>query len=468
MEPPINRHILSRLALWLPLLLFTTHTVALPSRPLLYSTTEDTTVDTNAKPSVDLNPHQTLVMPAKSEGDSGLPVVNTSGKASPVNVEATDSSYNVPCLHGFSTAEGQPREANDRQCAKPLALEQDSELRFGRKIHTRNRMLGDFDGLMVDYGVGGFALNGIAGFPSDSGNDKINPQKQLYGLSIASGRLASSWDLSGYLMNLQASDQDRRAFGGAIRHTQANRSLLISADYNQLSHSLSRLMVSSAWRLLPTTTLSSTLDIQRDYLPTPQNKYLQQTMALTEGWDWGLPLERITALSTSTSTDVYSLGFSVSHAFSKQIKLKSDFAILNVSNEVGASDMAAPESVSNEYYFHLKLTGKDLLVPGDKSEFTLRYDISESSRLSSSLLDGSYTMNHQWQLSPQLKIDYRDNLSDNSTQWSASPIVKLEYRLRKKSRVNLKATGEWMQRQDSIGKEYHSTYTVSLGYLTDF
>ena len=86
------------------------------------------------------------------------------------------------------------------------------------------------------------------------------------------------------MMEQQDIDQDSRsALGGALRYSKANRSLLISADYDILKRTLSRFMISGAWKLLPTSTLSTTFDIHQSYLPTPQKNYLQQSIALTEG-----------------------------------------------------------------------------------------------------------------------------------------------------------------------------------------
>lgn len=401
--------------------------------------------------------------------DLRLQTVNDSRHDSSAEAEKADSSINAPCLHDLSSADNVPLDTMDNLCGKPPESQQGFGLRFGRRMRTRNSMLGDFDGFMFDYGLGNFALNGIAGFPAASGNNKINPKHHLFGFSASSGKLAKGWDLGGYMMELQGVDQDSRsALGGAIRYSQTDRSLLISADYDLLNRTLSRFMVSSAWKLLPTSTLSTTIDIQQSYLPTPQKKYLKQSIALTDGWKWGLPLDRIRDLSTDSATDVAAFGLSLSHALSQNLKLDSDISILNVSKEDDSNNQTASLSNYNEYYFYFKLTGKGLLLPGDSNTVTLRHNISNTSRLSSYLLDGSYDISRQWHLTPRLQIDFRDNLSEHSIQLIASPAVKVEYRMHKQSRINFKAAGEWRKDQESAGEEYHTSYVVSLGYRTDF
>ena len=149
--------------------------------------------------------------------------------------------------------------------------------------------------------------------------------------------------------------------GGAIRYSKNSRSLLISADYDMLNHTLSRLVVSSAWKLLPTSTLSTTLDVRQNYLSTPQNSYLQQSLALTDGWKWGLPFDRIKDLSSNAANDVAAFGLSLSHLLPREIKLDSDFAVLNVSREEDASSLSTALSNTSEYYFNLKLSGSGWL-----------------------------------------------------------------------------------------------------------
>ncbi len=409
------------------------------------------------------------VAPPDTRNYSLLKAGNITKEDSPTEAEKGDSSFDVPCLQGSSyERDTTPNPTNDL-CGEPLEADEHFGLRFGHRMRTRNSMLGDFDGFLLDVGLGNFALSGIAGFPSVSGSDQINPKKQLFGFSGEIGKLANAWDLSGYMMEQLGNDQDRRrALGGAIRYSQTNRSLLMSADYDVLNRKLRRFMLSSAWKPVPNSTLSTTIGLQQGSLPTPQKKYLQQTMSLTEGWKWGLPLDRIQKLSADASTEVTSFGLSLSHAFARNIKLDSDIAILNVALDDTSNDLAGSLSDTNEFYFNLKVTGKDMLLTGDKSSVTLRHNAREASSLLSFLLDGSYPISRQWNFTPRLQIEYRDDQADGTVQWFVSPAVKVKYRLNKLSQINFNAADEWLKSQNSAGQEYHISYVVSLSYKTDF
>jgi hypothetical protein len=460
---------LSRLALWLVILSFMMPLSALANRPTAYTLADNLTADKNLIPTEDQVVQQNEGIASDKENDSQSQTATDSSHGSSIDAEKVASSFSTPCMQDISSTDNPPLDSAGKLCSEPLESEQRLGLRFGHQMRTRNSMLGDFDGLMVDYGLGNFALNGIAGFPTVSGNNSINPNNHLFGFSASSRKLVKGWDIGGYMMESQGVGQDSRsALGGAMRYSQANRSLLISADYDLLKRTLSRFIVSGAWKLLPTSTLSTTLDIQQSYLPTPQKSYLQQTIALTDGWKWGLPLDRIKDLSTDSATDVAAFGLSLSHVLSENLKLDSDFSILNISREEDSDSLTTSLSNFNEYYFYLKMTGKGLLLPGDSNTVTFRHNVSDTSRLSSYLLDGSYNINRQWHLTPRFQVEYRDSLSEPSIQWTASPGVKLEYRWRKKSRINFNATGEWHKDQASASEEYHSSYVVSLGYRTDF
>ncbi len=451
---------LTGLVLWLAILSLCASAPAWPNQASTEILAGRPMVVSTARPSQE-SPSQPLLTP---------PPASLPGSTASTETGESDPSLDMPCLHGAGASSEQelPLVSTDSACEEAFTSPHHGGFRFGSRMRTQNRMLGDFDGVMLDYGFGNFALNGIAGFPV-SGSKGINPKNQLYGVSAGVRKLPKGWDVNGYMMELHSADQsESSAMGGAIRYTHNNRSLLISADYDLLTHTLSRLMVSSAWKLRPSSTLSTTIDLRQSRLPPGQNSYLQQTIAMTEGWKWGLPFDRIRDLSSRESTDVAAFGFSLSHRFARDIRLSSDLAVLNVSQEESSDNLSTSISEFNEYYFNLKLSAKSLALAGDNSTWTLRGYVSDTSRLSSSSMDLSYPFSHQWLLAPRLKIDYQDNLQENSTQWVASPALKLEYRWRKQSKIKFTAAGEWRKHQNATDVAVDSSYVVSLGYQTAF
>jgi hypothetical protein len=406
---------------------------------------------------------------AQDNDDTTAVVTSSVAAASPVQpADALAGPPSTPCLTYFVSDTN--LGADSDTCAEPSAAGQRFSLQFGRGFATRSGVMGRFDGLLVDYRLsGGVTLNAVAGRPVVAGQEASDLRKQVFGLSATTGKIAGAWDLSSYIAQQQNNGRmENRAVGGALRYLRPTHSLLVSLDYDMDEHSLSTFMVSGAWKLQPATTLSTTFDIRHSYMHTPQEVYLQQTMAATEGWKWALPMDRIKQLAGKRSTEVSTLGLGLSHAFSQRIKLSGDFAVLDVWKDAAPGDPNGVAVQYSEYFYRLKLSGKDLVLSGDNSSLDLRHSITQSARISSASLDTRYAINRLWQIRPQLRTDYRDNEQDSSVQWVTSPLVKMEYRWRKQYGIDIAAGGEWSARRLPAEHEVRSSYFLSLGYRANF
>ena len=406
-----------------------------------------------------------------AQGNDNAAAVATSSvsAASPVpQPDAVAAPPSTPCLTYF-VSDSNPGADSDN-CAEPSTAGQRFSLQFGRGFATRSGVMGRFDGLLVDYRLsGGVTLNAVAGRPVVTGQEASDLGKQVFGLSATTGKIAGAWDLNSYIAQQQDNGRmENRAVGGALRYLRSTHSLLVSLDYDMDEHSLSTFMVSGAWKLQPATTLSATFDIRHSYMHTPQAGYLQQTMATTEGWKWALPMDRIKQLAGKRSTEVSTLGLGLSHAFSQRIKLSGDFAVLDVWRDADPGDPNGAAAQSNEYFYRLKLSGKDLVLSGDNSTLDLRHSVTQSSRNSSASIDTRYAINRLWQIRPQVRTDYRDNEKDSSIQWVTSPLVKMEYRWRKQYGIDIEAGGEWSTRKLPTEDQVRSSYFLTLGYRANF
>jgi hypothetical protein len=122
----------------------------------------------------------------------------------------------------------------------------------------------------------------------------------------------------------------------------------------------------------------------------------------------------------------------------------------------------------SEYFYHLKLSGKGLMLPGDSNLLDLSHRITESARTSSASLDTRYAINRRWNVSPRLRTDYRDNPLEKSVKWVTSPSIKMEYHWRDLYGFKLEAGGEWLSEQMSDVDNSRTSYFVSLGYKARF
>lgn len=380
----------------------------------------------------------------------------------------TGPTAQIPCLNSFTADEPDDGDSPDKTgpCESPSNTQERFSLRFGQRLGTTGGdILGEFDGVRVDYRLGGgLTLNGVAGYPVLSDKDKFNDTRQVLGISANTRKFARAWDLNSYLVEQQSNGKaTSRTVGGALRYLRRKRSLLLFVDYDVAEHSLGAFTTSGAWKLPYSTTISATVDVRNNPIHKRQKSYLQRSMKATDGWSWILPSERIRYLTTRRSDEVTTLAFGLTHAFSRRLAMSGSVAMLDAADS--ADNASDP---SSEYFYHLKLSGKDLLFAGDRNMLDLSHRVTDASRVSSAAIDTRYTINRRWNVSPRLRTDYRDNVLDRSVQWVTSPSVRMEYQWRQDYGFRIEAGGEWRTRELVDENSSESSYFVTLGYKAKF
>jgi hypothetical protein len=377
-------------------------------------------------------------------------------------------SGNNTCRQDLASGAPVVSSTTGMPCLNPADAQQRVSFLLGRRVGAGGDILGEFDGVRVDYRPGdGLNLKGIAGYPVVAAGDQFNTTRQVFGISAATKPFARAWDLNSYLIGQQVNGQaGGRSMGGALRYLQPGRSLLVYLDYDAAEHSLGTLMASGAWKLPFKTTINATLDRRNRPLTGRQQKYLQQSMKVTEGWNWILPSDRLAHHTGDGSGEVSTLAVGLSHALSQRIKLSSDFAVLDTMNDTIVD--AATTDRSSEYFYHLKLTGKDLVIPGDSSKFDLRHNVTETGRTTTAAIDTKYAINRFWNVMPKLRADYTSPLLENSPQWVASPAVKMEYRRNELFGFQIEAGGKWSTGADSTADDSGSSYFMNMKYQAKF
>jgi hypothetical protein len=392
---------------------------------------------------------------------------NSTTDENPVRQDRLSFASHI-CRQDPESIEPVEYRSKGKSCVDPSDAQQRFSVQLGRRIGTGGDILGEFDGVRVDYRLSDkLKLNGIAGYPVFAAKDDFNSDRQVFGVSAATNQLGRTWDLNGYLSEQRENGQrNGRYMGGVIRNLQPGRSSLVYLDYDVTDNSLGTLMASGAWRLPFKTTVITALDHRNHPIPGHQKKFLQQSMTVTEGWNWILPTDRLAYYTSDGCSEVNTLAFGLSHALSQRIKLSGDVAVLGTTDDAGAASMTT--SHSSEYSYHLKLSGKNMLLPGDRNMLDLRYNVTEADRTSAAALDTKYAINQFWNIMPKLRADYHRPVLESSPRWVASPTVKLEYRQTKQSGFNIETGGEWGTGMKAITEETRSSYFVSMGYQAKF
>ncbi len=376
----------------------------------------------------------------------------------------------IPCLHGLHQTTRLDDDTGEDPCAARPDYQTRFSVQFGSRISSHNGMLGELDGIRVDYRLSrALTLNGVAGYPVQSPKDKFNAAGQIYGISAVTGKFARAWDLNSYLVEQQKDGEiTSRSVGGAVRYLQPRRSALVFVDYDVFEDSLNSFMTSGAWKLPYNITLSATLDIRNSPVDKHQKKYLQKTMASKAGWNWHLPDKRIERFTKDRTNEVATVALGLSHDFSKRISLSGDVVKMEVSETAGGNGSAASAAGLSEYFYHLRLSGQDVVLAGDRNVLDFRHRVTPSARVSSASIDSKYTISPLWKISPRLRADYHNNSPENFIQWITVPAVKMEYRWSKHYGLDIQAGGEWSGKEDANGYETRSSYFVSLGYKAQF
>lgn len=353
-----------------------------------------------------------------------------------------------------------------RSCGSASSSRQPFSIQLGRRIGSRDEILGEFDGVRVDYRLAdGLMLNGIAGYPVLSAEDVFNPSRQVFGISAATDHTADTWELNGYLTERQENGRVfDRSMGGAVRYLQPGRSILFYLDYDPVNQSVGALMASGALKLPRRTTFSATLDRQQRMIPELQKKYLTQSMTVMDGWDWILPDDRLAAHTAGGSSDVSIVALDLSYALSRRIRLRGDVVRLDVTDNA----VAAGGTETSEYHYHFKISGKDLMMPGDSNRLDLRHSVTDAGRSYTATFNSRYAVRRFWNFVSQVRADYHRSEDSGAEVWEASPKVKMEYRPNRQYGFHIEAGGsvaEGGRVSENVG---HPTYFVSLGYQADF
>ena len=351
-------------------------------------------------------------------------------------------------------------------CIAATGSRQPFSIQLGRQIGNRNDILGEFDGVRVDYHPGdALTLKGIAGYPVPESGAAFNTTRQVFGVSATTGHLAQSWDLSSYLVEqLENGQRVGKSMGGASRYLEPGRSMLVYLDYDPDSGSLGALMASGAVKLPFKTILGATFGLQSRPIPVEQEQYLAQSMTAIDGWNWIVPDDRVKYHAAGGASEVELLAVELSYALSPRIRLQGDLVRLDINNEA----LAATKEESGEYFYHLNVTGKGLIIPGDLNRLDLRHSVTESGRTYTASIDSKYMIRQSWNLISRLRADYNSPADDSSPGWAATPTVKMVYHPNEQTGFHIEAGGNYSNGATITAGDSRASCFVSLGYQAKF
>jgi len=342
--------------------------------------------------------------------------------------------------------------------------------RLGRQSRNTGGVLGRFDGGLFSYQwTPRTKINLVAGYPVDSTSDALDTDRSFYGISADLGSFANAWDFVAFYIDQQIDGlTDRRAVGGEARYFDPNRSFLSLVDYDVSYREWNTVLLIGNWRFANRTTVNATIDYRKSPLLTTRNALQGQSADSIDNLldTFSEPQIRQLALDRTALSRTVTLG--LSHPLTPQWQLSTDVTATELSGTPASGGVDAVPDSGTDYYYNLQLIGSQLFKPGDISILGLRYSATASARTTSFTLNTRYPVNSAWRINPRLRMDYRDNSSDNSTQRTLAPSIRTEYRWKKRYRFELEAGGEWSDLELTTTTDETSSYFFSLGYRIDY
>ncbi len=346
----------------------------------------------------------------------------------------------------------------------------DVGMRLGRQTRSTGGVLGRFDGALLSFQVKPTVkLNAVSGFPVDSSKDSLETNRYFYGVSADFGTYANAWDFVAFLIEQQVDGiLDRRAVGGEARYFDPVKSVLTYVDYDISYDELNTLLILGNWNLANQMTINATIDYRQSPILTTRNAIQGQGVETIDELTTTFTEDELRQLAqdrTATSTS-YTLG--VAKPLSERFQVTGDVTMSNLGSTPTSAGVEGMPSTGDEFFYNLQLIGSNLLKEGDVTILGVRYSDTSTSNTTSLLVNSRYPVNSAWRVNPRVRLDYRENLTDESTQWTAAPSLLLDYRWRRKYRLEFEAGGEWSSRELVIGTEDSTAYYFNLGYRADF
>jgi len=342
--------------------------------------------------------------------------------------------------------------------------------RIGRQSRNTGGVLGRFDGLLTGYQLTDRILvNAVVGFPVQSTRDQLKTGRYLYGISSDLGTFANAWDFNVFYIEQQNDGiLDRRAVGGEARYFDPKRSMLSFVDYDISYDSLNTLIFLGTWTMADRTIINASFDYRNSPILTTSNALQGQTTRSLDTLRNTFSESQLRNLAEDRTARSTSVTLGATHPLNEKFQISGDITTSKLSNTKTSGGVEKVPGTDYEFFYNLQFIGSNLLMPGDVSVAGLRFSDATSSHTASLSLNSRFPFRNVWRVNPRMRVDYRDNLSNNSTQWTAAPSMRIDYRWRKRYRFETEFGGEWSTQELPNDTQDSSSFFFNLGYRADF
>jgi hypothetical protein len=301
--------------------------------------------------------------------------------------------------------------------------------RVGRQTRNGGGVLGLFDGVYFGWQrTQRLGLSAAIGMPVDTSHAGLTSDRRFVSLAANFGPLRSVWDFSAFLTNQQIDGRvDRRAVGFEARYFAPGRTVMTLVDYDVNFRLLNSAIVTGSWLLPRRWTLAFDAGHRRTPTVSTRNALIGQPVRQFSDLELLFTPEQLQQLALDRTPVADTLSLSLSRPLGERWQVMADGFALRLGATPASGGVLANPDVGWDRSVQLQFTGSSLWTSSDLHFFTLRQQHSAQSASSSLAWSLRLPLAGAWRLGPQLRVERRERLTDQSMQMLYTPEVRLDY-----------------------------------------
>ncbi len=341
--------------------------------------------------------------------------------------------------------------------------------RFGRQARSSDGILGTFDGALGSYRLQPhLTFNLAAGFPIESTRSGFNSDRQFQSLAANFGVLSGGWEPSLYVINqTYLGETDRQAVGAELRYFKPGRTLIGFVDYDQHFGEMNNVIVVGTVQLPAMWTMTLDVEQRRTPMLMTRNALIGQAVQTLDQLLDLFTSEEVRQLALDRTAPSRLASFSLSRPLGQRFQ----FALYAASTDMGATlPSGGAEGIPDpggDLSLSAQLLAMSLFQSGDINIMAVRYQTNDFAKTASIGISSRLPLYGAWRIGPQLRLDRRENIADQSVQMLLAPTLRLGLQL-KKVIFELEAGAELTNRTGFPDDDKTRRYFFSLGYRWNF
>lgn len=290
-------------------------------------------------------------------------------------------------------------------------------------------VIGRFDGGRLGYRPTDWLdVHILGGFPLDNySSNSLNTDRFQVG---AVGKVLEVFDLVDLQLYTNYQNEDgltyRAAIGGEIRHLRANRSLVLSLDYDAYFNALNIASFLADVEVSPGLRLNTLLEYRRSPILTLGNARIGQRVGSIESLRDLFSDSEIKDLAEDRTAYASTFSLGARYELTDRFDLLGTWTASRLSGTHTSGGVIGSESPGFQYAYYAQVSGRSLLM--DRGVTTGAIRIFDGDRFDGYMLqlNGRYPVWQKLRLNPIFRLEFQDR-SERSDLVRVVPRIRLDY-----------------------------------------